>query len=55
MSDKWIERELGDLHPRTVDARLAEAKANRQCPHCLKWFMSKPQRDAHVAKRHGGA
>ena len=29
-----------------------DAAAKRQCPACLKWFMSTPQRDAHVAKRH---
>lgn len=29
-----------------------ERIARRRCPHCLKWFMSTPQRDAHVAKNH---
>jgi len=24
----------------------------KQCATCLKWFMSRTQRDAHVAKRH---
>jgi hypothetical protein len=26
--------------------------ADRQCPVCLKWFMSKAQRDHHVTLRH---
>lgn len=26
----------------------------KQCPVCLKFFMSVPQKDHHVSIRHGG-
>lgn len=28
------------------------ARAERQCPVCLTWFMSRRQRDHHMTLRH---
>lgn len=35
-----------------ADDALTPEQEARQCPKCLKWFMTRKQRDAHVAKRH---
>jgi hypothetical protein len=35
-----------------MKALMAENRADRQCPVCLKWFMTKVQRDHHVEIRH---
>ena len=31
---------------------MQEKAAERRCPACLAWFMTRAQRDAHVDKRH---
>ena len=33
---------------------MERAQMDKQCPICWTWFMSKGQRDAHVAKKHEG-